>query len=707
MTETIRIKKSKSRDGHDGQDGKDGQDGDGHVAALAGGAGGFAVTGVGTTHHVKLGDQFLIVRPNTYQKSPAPTFGARITTGDPDYNNLSIWQHWVQKCWVGGMGADEWVDDAMYKDAVGLDTTVHEKATLGRHLRRAATPTGWTVGTNGTAGLVKSGRFIVWKNVLYCLTIRDSPATSGDDSLLYSYDPATQVWTQRGMPGNSFWARCITTYDGKLLIGGTQTSTGAHVSALYWTTDTTPTAGSWTKVLHPTGVSTLQDVTAMRVYNSKLYVCFLNHVWRLLTTFDKTSPKQTDVWDGGTEFYKINANSGSNYIAAMETHLGFLYMLSANGHLHRTDGNNTFDIWSWDGQTRGVSLRSYDGKLFVGTYEWTDTDDIGFGVLYQFTGAAVTELKRWGVQGKATVPGQMITYARKLLYGAAGLFGVRGGFGVAVYDSVEDGHSIFAMQDNVTSYPDHSVGLTGMDWVVDDLIVFGGKLFVFVREHGAFYTEDSFQDVEKGRAQYSTSLQGGTLTSSMYDGGTPGLEKLWRRITVWCDLPGAATTLLVSYSIDGGVTWIATPLVTGPSLPGGQYNFYLNNVRSTRFQYRIRLKTTDETISPVLRAISVAYLPQPEPGWSWSFVVPVSDKWELRDGSMEQKDTNTLIAYLEGLYRSQQLVEYTDIDGKEWAGPGKPGVLVYDLNVVHYDIENPREADVRVTLLETVENYGS
>jgi hypothetical protein len=639
------------------------------------------MAGVGTTHHLKLGNEFLIVRPNSYQKMPAPTFGARITTGDPDYNNLSIWQHWVQKCWVGGMGADAWVDDAMFKDAVGLDTTAHEKITLSRHLKRGS-GTGWTL---GGATEVDYRRFAVYKNKLYILVSRNSPTDTGD-SRLYEYNPTTQTWSSISMPGTSFLARAITTFDGKLFVGGVQTA-GTDVAKLYYCT----TPGTWTAKANPAGITDF-GVTAMRTYNSKLYVCYGNQVWRM---------KDDESWDGNTVFYKTNANSGSNYIAAMEVHLGFLYMLSQNGHLHRTDGNNTFDIWSWDGQTAGVSLRSYDGKLFVGTYEYTDTADLGYGVLYQFTGAAVTELKRWGTQGKSTSIGQMMVYGRRLFYGASGLFGVRNGFGIACYDSVEDGHSIFAINDDASSYPDASG--TGKDWIVDDVIVFGGKMFCTVRGHGVFFTEDSFKDVERGLAQFTTSTSGGTLTSSMYDGGTPGLQKMWRKVTVYADLP-TNTSLTLSYSIDGGTNWVAFTTASGPSASDGQYTYYMNNVISTRFMYRVTLKTTDETKTPTLRGVSVSYLPQPEPNWMWTFSIPVTDKWELLDETVETKNTNTLIAYLEGLFRSQQLVTFIDIDGVQWALNG-PGVLIYDLSTVHYDIEQPREADVRVTLLEAVETY--
>jgi hypothetical protein len=246
--------------------------------------------------------------------------------------------------------------------------------------------------------------------------------------------------------------------------------------------------------------------------------------------------------------------------------------------------------------------------LFVGTYEYTDTADMGYGVLYQFTGAAVTELKRWGVSGKNTSIGQMVVYGRRLFYGASSLFGVRSGFGIACYDSVEDGHSIFAIQDNAASYPDSSG--TGKDWLVDDVIVFGGKMFCTTRGHGVFFTEDSFKDVERGNAQYTTSTTGGIVTSSLYDGGTPGLQKMWRKVTVYADVP-TNTKMTVAYSLDAGATWTSFTEYTGPGPSDGQFNYYLNNITSTRFMYRITLKTTDETVTPTLRGVSVSYLQHP------------------------------------------------------------------------------------------------
>jgi hypothetical protein len=220
-----------------------------------------------------------------------------------------------------------------------------------------------------------------------------------------------------------------------------------------------------------------------------------------------------------------------------------------------------------------------------------------------------------------------------------------------------------------------------------------------------FFTQDSFKDVELNLAQYSTSTTGGVLSSSLYDAGTPGLQKLWRRVTIFVDLPASTTSLKVEHSIDGGANWVDDGTDTGATITNSKIDIFLNNVKATKFQWRLTLKTTDETKTPTLRGVVVAYLPQPEPNWMWTFTIPVADKWELMDDTNEVKNTNALIAYLEAQFRGQNLLNFIDIDGVSWATGGANGVLIYDLTVTHYDVENPREADVRVTLLESVESY--
>lgn len=644
---------------------------------------------VGQTHHLKLGNEYLIIRPNSYTKRPAPTFGARIATGDPDYNNLSIWQHWVQSCWVGGVGESEWVDDAMYHKGVGINVTEHERATLARDLWQPATPATYKWDTEGAAS-AGDFRFHVFNGRLYCVWIGDGTVVSR----LYRFDGSLPGWERVTIGVANFVINAIANFDGKLFIAGYNLSNGNPLLRYTAGTGLSPT-WSANPDAHLGAVDT-KKITAMAVYAQKLYIAYGTSIVRM---------KDDQKWDGNTVFYKVNQNSGSNAIIQFETHLGFLYMLSSNGHIHRTDGNNSFDIWSWDGQTNGTGLRSYDGKLFVTTYEYAENSSKGVGVIYQFTGSAVTELKRFGDPDRATRTGRMLVWNRKLYYGAGNLFGYQNGFGVACYDAAEDGHSIFAANtDTATTYPDASG--TGDDWFVSDLVVFGKYMYVSVKKFGIFRVPITPIATNLTYKTDATAANGGWITSSMYNAGTPGLLKLWRKATVFIDLPTSDAKFKLQYSTvegDGGWTDCSTEQ-SGPSPADGQYVFYLNNVISTRMRYRIWMRTTNSTVTPVLRGVVFAYLPQPEPNWMWSFTIPVTDKWELMDDTTEVKNTATLIAYLDTLYRTQQLVSFTDADGSVWATNG-PGVLVYDYQVVYYDITNPREADVRVTLLEAVESY--
>jgi hypothetical protein len=654
------------------------------------------VPGVGTTHHVKVGTEYCIIRPYSYQKMAAPLFGSRVSTGDPDYNNLSIWQHWSQSCWIGGIDADQWTDDAMYDEGVGVDTTVHERISLSRDLSR---PTG---GNLNAGSLGEPRRFLIFRNSnsaanaanLYCLT---TPRTFAD-SYLWKYTQSTNTWSLvKTWSGKK--ARSFAVFGTKLLVGFSD-ATIQHC---------TDPAGAWTALAAPAGVT--GEVSAMAVYNQKLYCAYGNQIWRRST--DLTT-------DGNVVFYKAEA---ADLIIDLCSHLGYLYMLSRNARVLRTDGNNTFDIWGWDSNTIGVSLASYDGRLFLATFEFTDADDVGFGVLYQFSGSAVTQLKRFGAEGRATTLGRLMVYDRKLWYGCSGLWGMNknaagtdlGGFGIATYDAVEDAHSIWATNMDTTTYTDPSG--VGRDYHADDVIFFQGYMHVAVRGHGLFRSPNTYRDYLRARAKYNTTSTAATgtnsqgfITSSDYDAGTIGLLKLWREIVVHCDLASTDVSVGVDYSLDGGLTWTAAGTVT-KTTSATRYTkrFPLNNVRANRFKYRLRLITADVNESPVVFGVVVAYLPLPEPNWLWQFVVVNSAKQHLLDGSNETVDTAARAAYFDNLFRTQQLFEFTDLDGTVWT-TGGPGAFMYDYKrqsaVVGKAADQAiDEADLVVTILEAVESY--
>ena len=649
-----------------------------------------------TVHHISLNGHYYLVRPGSYVKKEAPQFGARFATGDSDYNNLSMWQHWAQKCFIGGMGQDEFADDAMYDEGVGVDTTDHEKVTLSRSLSRG-TGSNWDLGNTAPEGGYKT---IVYNSKLYAITI---PGASVE-STLWEYVPASDGWTQKtSIGGKNIRAMCVTVYDGKLWVGGVHYTTGLPLviyddgALTSWSTLALPaTTGSGNVN------STYYPVHAMAGFQSKLYVAYGVRVWRF---------KDDQTKDGNTVFYKANASSASNYIVGMEVHLGFLYMLSQNGHVHRTDGNTTFDIWNWDGQTEGTAIKSFDGRLFILTFEYTDTADVGQGVLYQLSGSAVTQLKRWGEGTDAIRIGNMRVYDRKLWYGASNLlgFGQRGGFGVVAYDAIEDSHCIAASNSDTTGFTRGS--LPYRNHIVDDQIFFNGSLFAFVRGHGAFRTPFKAKDLQRGSRQYditaagpaATSQAGGWFSTSTYDAGTPGVLKMWRKITIDVAIK-ADTSVLVDYSTDNGTTW-ANAGLTVAVVTRGRVEFFLNNVTSTSLKLRFSLRSVVVASSPTLYGFAVSYIPQPEPNWLWQFIIVLSERQVLLDGTEVTVDTVAELAFLSAMSRAKRLVSFTDAEGGLWASNGQPGVLVYDYVENLRDLNQPLEGEVSITLLEAVETY--
>lgn len=641
--------------------------------------------GVGTTHHIQLGGHYYLLKPGSYQKKVAPQFGARFTTGDPDYNNLSIWQHWAQKCFVGGMDAEVWEDDAMYDDGVGVDTTKHEMVRLSRDLLRGG-GSNWAVGATS-----RPRKFVIYNNKLYCVTVPETDVAS----TLWEYVPASDGWTQIATFPASFHVYAIGTFDGKLFVGG---RTVASTTVLRYSTGTLAT---WTTITNPTGVT--EAVTAFRSFQQKLYVAYGAQIWRL---------KDNQTWDGNVVFYKTNANSESNYITAMESHLGFLYMLSQNGHIHRTDGNSTFDIWNWDGGTRGVALRSFDGRLFVITYEYTETANTGFGVLYQMSGSAVTQLKRWGKDTEANIIGSLTVHDRRLFYGASNLLGMQAGFGVAVYDPIEDAHSILASNSDTTSFA--LSGTANSSHVVDDVIFFKGYMFVSVRGHGLFKTQYKPQDAKRsvivGTRTYDISKagaqpnpqNGGWLTTSTYDAGTVGLRKLWRKITVDYSIPNTNTSIHVEYSTNEGQSWTSCGTITAV---GNRVNhtFTLDNVIANTFKLRFTLRSVNQLSSPHLFGFVVSYLPLPEPNWMWTFTIVLPLQQKLLDGTTETVDTEAELAFLSSTYRTKAMIVFQDIDGTYWSSSTAEGTIIYDLIVWVPNIHSTLEGEVQVTLLESLE----
>ncbi len=653
---------------------------------------------VGVTHHVKIGNDYFLIKPGTYRKRTAPMFGPRFTTGDPDYNNLSFWQHWVQRCWIGGFDAPEWQDEAMFDKSVGVDTSYHEVLLLARDLGGSnANRVAANYNLSQESNVDHTRHFFTWAGSaaaegLYCLSM-DSASGGANDARLFRFNGT--AWVQV----NSFTRDCrsFARWNTKVYFG---TSTG-NLRKMTGS----PGSESFADVAKPAGKT--DTPRAMRFWRGQLWVGFGDELWRM---------NRDETWDGSTAFY---TGADVTQYSGFEPHLGFLYISTSNGHILRTDGNNTFDMWSMESGTQITSIRSFDGRLFVACKDPLEGSSASEAVLYQFTGAAVTELKRLGRIGVESTFGRLRALGGKLLMGAPSLFGFETGFGVTMYDPVEDSYHIFASnRDNAT----YAGGTEQVKWCVDDVIWFQNYLWVSVRGHGVFRTKYTVRDVQDLQATYDNTTAGGVypnggwLESSDFDAGTPGLRKLWNAVVVDIDLPTTDTTVRLDYSIDGGDTWttVATATKTGAA-QRYQKTFRLGGaaggIYAARFKYRLVLKTTNAQYSPAVRGVSVRYLPVPDPNWIWEMTLVLSDKQTLLDGTLDTPNNTNKLAALQTAFRAQSLTTFTDVDGTQWEVGGDPGVLIQSLDVsrpfLDASSKGALEGEVRIVLAEAVEDYDA
>lgn len=649
------------------------------------------VDAVGTTHHVRLGDYHHLVLPGTYRKMAAPLFGARFATGDPDYNTLSFWQHWVQSCWIGGIGAEEWNDDAMYDEAVGVDTSQHEVMVLSRDLG----PSDRTTGNWDLSAADRITIFTVFNSKLYALQCSDS----GQDGYLFVFTEGTSTWTLVHT-FTSEAVRWMAPFGGYLMFADAGTTMNRMDSSETFTT-----------IAKPSGVASTNYW--VQEYRGHLYTAFGRNIWRLKSDF---------TWDGSTAFYTAE---GTNYINHMEVHQGFLWMSSRNGHVLRTDGNNTFDMWQFPPHVVIWGLRSFDGKLWISATDALAGTNAEEGVIYSFTGSAVTEVKRWGKEGVDCTPGKLRNIGRRMMWGASaqGGMGDANGFGIFTYDPVEDALSMLAVNQDGTTYPG---GTEQVKQAVDDICYFKGYLYCSVRGYGVFRSKWSWKDLQRELATFDNtaagasvdSLNGGWLTSSDFNAGTPGLLKLWNAISVEVDLPNAACAVFMEFSEDGGKTWVDAGSVTKTGA-ATRYKTTLKlrradntPVKAPRLKWRITLRTTNTAYSPQVRAVHVQYLPLPEPNWKWQMTLVLSDKQKLLDGTTQTVDVDAKLAALETAYREQIPIYFQEADGTEWvdeAGTDLPGVLItdYDWRVRHLgpSSDGDIEGHLALTLIEAVEEY--
>jgi hypothetical protein len=201
--------------------------------------------------------------------------------------------------------------------------------------------------------------------------------------------------------------------------------------------------------------------------------------------------------------------------------------------------------------------------------------------------------------------------------------------------------------------------------------------------------------------------------SSLYDGGTPGLKKLWRMASVEAHIPVGISdgltppsytpscTVELQYSINHGTTWVSLGTISETVAGVYRETWYMSGasaeVESASIMYRLVLYSADGGSTPTVKSVSFWYLPEPEPNWVYDLTVGIAERIVLLDGTEDTQDMDAARTALVTYFRNQNIVEFTDMDGnvfdcliwdfvEDFHVPGKAG--------------EPSEAFMRLSLLE-------
>lgn len=92
------------------------------------------------------------------------------------------------------------------------------------------------------------------------------------------------------------------------------------------------------------------------------------------------------------------------------------------------------------------------------------------------------------------------------------------------------------------------------------------------------------------------------------------------------------------------------------------------SVRPTSIDLSIGLKivTTEESLSPVVRAIVVRYHPTIADRYRWRLPITVQDRQQMLDGSINAYGYDAQVAHLEAMQKREQPIIYQDIDGVQY-----------------------------------------
>jgi hypothetical protein len=173
--------------------------------------------------------------------------------------------------------------------------------------------------------------------------------------------------------------------------------------------------------------------------------------------------------------------------------------------------------------------------------------------------------------------------------------------------------------------------------------------------------------------------QGGMETDWFY-GGVRELQKDWESVYISGENITATRTVKVYWQDDESTDWEFLGTVTA-NQQELRWNTPSTRPNSRQIKLLLLLGADSKTVTPIVNAVRVKYLPMINDRWRWQLPIAVHDSQQMTDGSLNLQNSRQMQAHLASLVQSVAPVILEDMDGTQY----EVKVLSCSVNVEEMD----------------------
>ena len=591
-------------------------------------------------YHVALNGLGLILQgaPDrlAYSQNQAPIYGNRFAQGDRSYADFTFWWFWTQTNWAAGYKQDRrWQDDGTFFDSAGINPIQKPSSIiLSNNMTVSNTVVGGKNMIFNDYGTVGGLSFLVGRNVTdqkMRAVLTSNGATFFEDS---NTGATESILCSASMDDSVGYLGCATVGSGssmlkKITSSGTVTDVG-----------TVSTGGGIYAIVPYKDAQQLFLFT----FTDGLYVYDL--VANTLTQKKTAYPFPTT----SSSNYSFSRLAGHG-CAIIGVRIYFLIIEkgSSKTQLWAYDiGTDAFiHIWTFGAGAHPSMLIEFNQNLYL-----FDTNAItGRLTIWKYSPSIST----------VTTVGSMVKLKEIGRYGD--VTSVRANpvkDSTGIYFLVYNGtaNQIWQINENDYVFSGITPPAAYATAFSDVLLAMDGNGFLSISKGGSSATLDTYT------ASPATTFQTtGYVTTGIFDGNIPGLDKLWYSAVLNFDALVSGQTVVVDYSTDMNKTF--SNLGTASfSVDGGITNkdfYFPSGLISKTLMLRVTI-TGGGTNTPSLNDHSVKYIPFVNYTKQWSINVNAGDNVKGLDGLAIGKPGRELKGILEASWWAKSVLDFQDVD---------------------------------------------